>query len=114
MTIDTEIKRKTGILKRYKKDLQYYETELKQHQDKVDKLRSCEEGDNAGEQNDFLVRKATELLRETEKLIPDIRNRVNVTYQELYDLCHADCVNKNGQEYKDAMDLLQDTDPRQQ
>jgi len=73
------LKIKSGVVKRYMKDLMSYRKEVTMQKAKIEKFK--EEG-----KEELFLRQQVGCLRESEMLIPDIANRLAVSLHEIFSL----------------------------
>uniref|UniRef100_A0A914XCE2 Tubulin-specific chaperone A n=1 Tax=Plectus sambesii TaxID=2011161 RepID=A0A914XCE2_9BILA len=71
-----ELKIKTGVVKRLVKERESYEKEAEQHATKVEKMKA-EGGD------EYVIRKAVEVLQETRQMVPDCTRRLQQAVDDL-------------------------------
>ncbi|KAF3849276.1 hypothetical protein F7725_015773, partial [Dissostichus mawsoni] len=74
-----QIKIKTGIVKRLAKEEISYEKEMKQQEEKVERMKTeagCE----------YVLRKQVEVLQEARMMIPDCRRRLTIAHSDLQQL----------------------------
>ncbi|CAG8636618.1 4288_t:CDS:2 [Paraglomus occultum] len=93
------LKHKIDIVKRLHADSKYYEIELQNQQRRIDKY--IEEN-----RDEYDIKKQKEVLEETQKMIPDCKNRLQKACQELQDYMDMNPALKGTAEYTTAENIL--------
>ncbi|KAM4527412.1 tubulin-specific chaperone A [Odontesthes bonariensis] len=94
-----QIKIKTGIVKRLAKEEISYITELKQQEEKVERMKA-EAGD------EYVIKKQVEVLQESRMMIPDCRRRLTMAHGDLLQLLETEEDLAESEEYKEARNVL--------
>ncbi|XP_068430245.1 tubulin-specific chaperone A [Clinocottus analis] len=94
-----QIKIKTGIVKRLAKEKISYQTEAKQQEEKVERMKA-EKGD------EYVLRKQIEVLQESHMMVPDCHRRLTVAHGDLQQLLETEADLAESEEYKEARNIL--------
>nr|CCA24542.1 conserved hypothetical protein [Albugo laibachii Nc14]CCA25969.1 conserved hypothetical protein [Albugo laibachii Nc14] len=79
---DKELKLKVNILRRIKKDLEYYAKEYDMQSARISKMR-------AEQKDDADIRKQEEVLLETQTMLPDCQARLKEAFISLENVCQS-------------------------
>ncbi|KAK5852282.1 hypothetical protein PBY51_023763 [Eleginops maclovinus] len=94
-----QIKIKTGIVKRLAKEEISYKKEMKQQEEKVERMKAeagCE----------YVLKKQVEVLQEARMMIPDCHRRLTIAHSDLQQLLEAEEDLCESEEYKEARNML--------
>ncbi|KAM8827555.1 tubulin-specific chaperone A [Spinachia spinachia] len=94
-----QIKIKTGIVKRLAKEKISYQTEAKQQEEKVKRLKE-EAGDP------YVIKKQIEVLQESHMMVPDCHRRLTIAHADLLQLLETEADLGESEEYKEARNML--------
>nr|ACQ58580.1 Tubulin-specific chaperone A [Anoplopoma fimbria] len=94
-----QIKIKTGTVRRLAKEKVSYQTEAKQQEEKVERMKA-EAGD------EYVLRKQIEVLQESHMMVPDCHRRLTAAHADLLQLLEAEEDLAESEEYKEARSML--------
>ncbi|XP_031716203.1 tubulin-specific chaperone A [Anarrhichthys ocellatus] len=94
-----QIKIKTGIVRRLAKEKVSYQTEAKQQEEKVERLKA-EAGDP------YVIKKQIEVLQESHMMVPDCHRRLTAAHGDLFQLLETEEDLSESEEYKEARNIL--------
>ncbi|XP_060699563.1 tubulin-specific chaperone A [Hemiscyllium ocellatum] len=90
-----QIKIKIGVVKRLAKEKLMYEKEVKQQEEKVEKMK-------VDGNDQYMVKKQMEVLQESRMMIPDCQRRLETAYSDLAQLLESEKELEDTEEYKEA------------
>lgn len=96
-----QIKIKTGVCKRLTKEKVYYEKEVETENKRYEKLKS--EG-----ADEHTLKKQTEVIGESQQMIPDTMRKLTTAKDELEKLLTAESDLAEAAEYKDAEKIIEE------
>ncbi|XP_029941313.1 tubulin-specific chaperone A isoform X2 [Salarias fasciatus] len=94
-----QIKIKTGIVKRLVKEENAYIKDVKQQEDKIERLKA-EAGD------EYVIKKQVEVLQESKMMIRDSHRRLAIAHAALQQLLETEEDLAESEEYKEAQSVL--------
>lgn len=94
-----QIKIKTGVVKRLAKEKVMYEKEAKQQEEKIERMKTTGE-------DEYVIKKQTEILQESRMMIPDCSRRLEAAYTDLTQMLENEKELEEAEEYKDARGML--------
>ncbi|XP_030368100.1 tubulin-specific chaperone A [Strigops habroptila] len=95
-----QIKIKTGVVRRLAKEKVMYENEVKQQEEKIEKMK-------AEASDDYGIKKQIELLQESQMMIPDCQRRLEAAHADLTQLLENEKELEETEEYKEARSILE-------
>ncbi|GCC20471.1 tubulin-specific chaperone A [Chiloscyllium punctatum] len=90
-----QIKIKIGVVKRLAKEKLMYEKEVKQQEEKVEKMK-------VDGNDQYMVKKQMEVLQESRMMIPDCQRRLETAHSDLAQLLESEKELEDTEEYKEA------------
>ncbi|KAF8793818.1 Tubulin-specific chaperone A like protein [Argiope bruennichi] len=97
-----QIKIKTGVVKRLAKEKLMYEKEAEKEKTKLEKMQATGE-------DDYLIRKQEEVIKESLMMVPNTMKRYQMAYNELQEILDNEQELAETEEYQAAAEVLKET-----
>lgn len=97
-----QIKIKTGVVRRFGKEVTAYKNDAKKQELRVEKLK-------AELKDDHDIKKQEEVLQESLMMIPDIRKRLIASQADLKNILDSEQDLIDTEEYKSALAVIEET-----
>jgi tubulin-specific chaperone A len=98
-----DLKIKSGVVKRLAKEKVSYEQEAAKQQEKIDGMKQ------AGDQDEYVIKKQLEVLDESRRMVPDCERRLITAWDELSKLVESEVELQEAPEYQLAKAALEET-----